>query len=108
MSDAAAPGGRVPDGPAARADADGQPGHPIVDAARARGIPVRRVPGASPPLLLLGHGRKRRIAWRHFTASTPHVGTLAATSKPLAKSLLVGAGLPAPSGAVASDVASSM
>jgi len=105
VSESPPSGSPAPAAPAAGAgDAGGHPPHPIVDAARARGIPVRRVPGASPPLLLLGHGRKRRLAWRHFTASTSHVGTIASTSKPLAKSLLVGAGLPAPSGAVASDV----
>jgi cyanophycin synthetase len=71
----------------------------IADAARRRGIPVRRVGARS--LLRLGYGCHRRLAWAALTSHTSAVGVDIAADKQLAKQLLSAAGIPVPEGAVA-------
>jgi cyanophycin synthetase len=75
----------------------------VLAALAARGVPVRALGSSEPPVLLIGQGVKRRMFWRGFTDTTSHVGTVVATSKPLSKALLGGAGLPVPDGGVAAD-----
>jgi cyanophycin synthetase len=71
----------------------------IADAARRRGIPVRRVGARS--LLRLGYGCHRQLAWAALTSHTPAVGVDIAADKKLAKQLLAAAGIPVPEGVVA-------
>ena len=71
----------------------------IAAAARARGIPVRRVGGRS--LLRLGYGRHRRLVCAALTSQTSAVGVDIAADKQLSKQLLAGAGIPVAGGVVA-------
>jgi cyanophycin synthetase len=71
----------------------------LADAARRRGIPVRRVGDLS--LLRLGYGAHRRLVWAALTDQTSAVGVDIACDKVLAKQLLSGAGIPVPPGTVA-------
>jgi cyanophycin synthetase len=71
----------------------------IADAARRRGIPVRRVGARS--LLRLGYGCHRQLAWAALTSHTSAAGVDIATDKKLAKQLLAAAGIPVPEGIVA-------
>jgi cyanophycin synthetase len=71
---------------------------PIVDAARARGIPIRRLDEES--IVQFGHGARQR---RMTTAMTDRISALAetiTTNKDLTKRLLAEAGLPVPEGRV--------
>lgn len=74
----------------------------IVDAAKQRGIPWRRLqPGRS--LIQLGHGVKQRRIW---TAETDRSGAIAehiAKDKDLTRSTLRRAGVPVPSGRIVTD-----
>ena len=71
----------------------------IAAAARARGIPVRRVGGLS--LLRLGYGRYRRLVRAALTSQTSAVGVDIAADKQLSKQLLAAAGIPVAAGVVA-------
>ncbi len=71
----------------------------IADAARRRGIPVRRVGARS--LLRLGYGCHRQLAWAALTSHTSAVSVDIAADKKLAKQLLAAAGIPVPEGIVA-------
>ncbi|MCX6875242.1 MAG: cyanophycin synthetase [Verrucomicrobia bacterium] len=69
----------------------------ILDAARARGIPWRRIQ-AGRSLVQLGHGAKQRRIW---TAETDHSGAISeyiAQDKDLTRMLLRQAGVPVPEG----------
>jgi cyanophycin synthetase len=70
----------------------------LAEAARRRGIPVRRMGHLN--LLQLGHGRHRRMVWAAMTDRTSAIGMETATDKMLTKCLLEEAGLPVPSGHV--------
>jgi cyanophycin synthetase len=71
----------------------------IAEAARRRGIPVRRVGARS--LLRLGYGCHRQLAWAALTSHTSAVAVDIAADKKLAKQLLAAAGIPVPEGIVA-------
>ncbi len=71
----------------------------LAAAARARGIPVRRVAGLS--LLRLGYGRHRRLVCAALTSQTSAVGVDIAADKQLSKQLLAAAGIPVAAGVVA-------
>ena len=75
----------------------------IAEAARRRGIPVRRVAGRS--LLQLGHGRCRRLVCAALTSQSSAVGVDIAADKNLSKQLLAAAGVPVAAGVVASSAA---
>jgi cyanophycin synthetase len=68
----------------------------LAEAARRRGIPVRRMGHLN--LLQLGHGRYRRMVWAAMTDRTSAIGMETAADKMLTKCLLEEAGLPVPSG----------
>jgi cyanophycin synthetase len=70
----------------------------LAEAARRRGIPVRRMGHLN--LLQLGYGRHRRMVWAAMTDRTSAVGMETAADKMLTKCLLEEAGLPVPSGYV--------
>ncbi|GAA4485200.1 cyanophycin synthetase [Actinoallomurus oryzae] len=70
----------------------------LAEAARRRGIPVRRMGHLN--LLQLGHGKHRRMVWAAMTDRTSAVGMEAAADKMLTKCLLEEAGLPVPSGRI--------
>jgi cyanophycin synthetase len=70
----------------------------LAEAARRRGIPVRRMGHLN--LLQLGHGRHRRMVWTAMTDRTSAVGMETAADKMLTKCLLEEAGLPVPRGYV--------
>ncbi|MFB9832793.1 cyanophycin synthetase [Actinoallomurus acaciae] len=70
----------------------------LAEAARRRGIPVRRMGRLN--LLQLGHGRHRRMVWAAMTDRTSAVGMEAAADKMLTKCLLEEAGLPVPRGCI--------
>jgi cyanophycin synthetase len=70
----------------------------IAEAARRRGIPVRRVGARS--LLRLGYGCHRQLAWAALTSHTSAVAVDIAADKQLAKQLLAAAGIPVPEGVV--------
>ncbi|GLY88156.1 cyanophycin synthetase [Actinoallomurus iriomotensis] len=70
----------------------------LAEAARRRGIPVRRMGHLN--LLQLGHGRYRRMVWAAMTDRTSAVGMETAADKMLTKRLLEEAGLPVPSGCI--------
>jgi len=70
----------------------------IVDAARARGIPVSRLDDRS--LLQLGSGRRQRRIRASVTGQTSHVAVELAGDKQLTRQLLRDAALPAPRGVV--------
>src|SRR5947199_79471 len=71
----------------------------LADAARRRGIPVRRVGGLS--LLRLGYGCHRRLVWASLTDQTSAVAVDIASDKLLTKQLLAGAGVPVADGMAA-------
>ncbi len=71
----------------------------IADAARRRGIPVRRT--GSRSMLRLGYGCHRRLVCAALTEQTSAVGVDIASDKVLAKQLLADAGIPVPAGAIA-------
>ena len=71
----------------------------IAEAARRRGIPVRRVGGLS--LLRLGHGGNGRLVCAALTEQTSAVGVDIAADKMLANRLLADAGIPVPRAIVA-------
>ncbi|MCL6451939.1 MAG: cyanophycin synthetase [Acetobacteraceae bacterium] len=74
----------------------------LVEAARARGIPVLRLgPGS---LLQLGYGRHRRRLWATLTDRTSCLAADLAKDKVLSKLMLSRAGIPVPEGGVASTV----
>ncbi len=74
----------------------------IVAAAKARGIPVRRLNDCS--LVQLGYGCKRRLVEATVTDGTSTVGVDIACDKALTKQLLAGVGIPVPEGDVAESV----
>lgn len=71
----------------------------IADAARRRGIPVRRIGNRS--MLRLGYGCHRRLVCAALTEQTSAVGVDIASDKVLAKQLLASAGIPVPDGGIA-------
>lgn len=74
----------------------GVSGQALADAARARGIPVRRLSDAA--LLQLGHGCRRRRVWAAMTAGTSAIGVDIAADKAMTKALLDTAGIPVADG----------
>jgi len=68
----------------------------IADAARARGIPVRRLTDGS--LLQLGYGAQQRRVWAAETDRTSAIAEAIAQDKELTKSLLATVGVPVPEG----------
>ena len=78
----------------------------IAEAARSRGIPVRRVGGLS--MLRLGYGCHRRLVSAAMTEQTSAIGVDIAGDKMLAKQFLARAGIPVPSGIVARTEAESV
>ena len=66
----------------------------IAEAARSRGIPVRRVGGLS--MLRLGYGCHRRLVSAAMTEQTSAIGVDIAGDKMLAKQFLARAGIPVP------------
>jgi cyanophycin synthetase len=73
----------------------------VAQAARRRGIPVRRVGALS--MLRLGYGSTRRLVCAALTDQTSAIGVDIAADKMLAKQLLANAGIPVPQGIVASS-----
>jgi len=73
----------------------------LYDAARRRGIPVRRLDRGS--LLQLGHGAKQRRMCGARTDRTSTIGETIGWEKPVAKELLRGVGVPVPEGRLVSD-----
>ncbi|HEX2319498.1 MAG TPA: cyanophycin synthetase [Streptosporangiaceae bacterium] len=71
----------------------------IAEAARRRGIPVRRVGGLS--MLRLGYGCHRRLVSAAMTEQTSAIGVDIASDKMLAKKLMARAGIAVPDGVVA-------
>ncbi|TDC55808.1 cyanophycin synthetase [Actinomadura sp. KC345] len=106
--------GRVPDPSAglARVSAEHERGRlgvstaALADAARRRGVPVRRVGDLN--LLRLGYGRYRRTVWAAMTDATPAIGMEVAGDKRLAHRVLADAGLPVPAGRVAGTPAEAL
>jgi cyanophycin synthetase len=70
----------------------------LAEAARRRGVPVRRMGDLN--LLQLGYGRHRRTVWAAMTDRTSAVGMETAADKMLTKCLLEEAGLPVPRGEI--------
>jgi len=68
----------------------------IADAARARGIPVRRLTEGS--LLQLGYGAQQRRVWAAETDRTSAIGEAIAQDKELTKQMLTIVGVPVPEG----------
>jgi len=73
----------------------------IVDAAEARGVPVRRLNAGS--LVQLGQGARARRIWTAETDRTSAIAESIAQDKELTKTLLAAAGVPVPRGRIASD-----
>jgi cyanophycin synthetase len=73
----------------------------IADAARRRGIPVRRLDKGS--LLQLGHGVHQRRMCGAETDRTSSIGEDIGWEKPLSKELLTAVGIPTPEGRIVSD-----
>jgi cyanophycin synthetase len=73
----------------------------IADAARRRGIPVRRLDKGS--LLQLGHGIHQRRMCGAETDRTSSIGEDIGWEKPLSKELLTAVGIPTPEGRIVSD-----
>ena len=73
----------------------------IVDAAKARGIPVRRLTEGN--LVQLGQGKLQRKVWASETDQTSAIGEAIAQDKDLTKSLLSACGVPVPEGHVVGD-----
>ncbi len=70
----------------------------IVEAARARGIPVRRLTEGN--LVQLGQGKFQRKIWASETDQTSAIGEAIVQDKDLTKSLLSACGVPVPEGQV--------
>lgn len=68
----------------------------IVDAARQRNIPVRRLNAGS--LVQFGQGKKQRRIWTAETDSTSAIAESIAQDKQLTKLMLTAAGIPVPAG----------
>ena len=75
----------------------------IVDAARARNIPVRRLNAGS--LVQLGHGVYQRRIWTAETDRTSAIAESIAQDKDLTKAMLQSAGIPVPEGRQVEDAA---
>ncbi|KAB2638663.1 MAG: cyanophycin synthetase [Verrucomicrobia bacterium] len=74
----------------------------IVDAAKLRGIPWRRLqPGRS--LIQLGHGTKQRRIWTAETDSTGAIAEHIAKDKNLTRATLRRVGVPVPNGRIVTD-----
>jgi cyanophycin synthetase len=73
----------------------------IADAARRRGIPVRRLDKGS--LLQLGHGIHQRRMCGAETDRTSSIGEDIGWEKPLSKELLTAVGIPTPEGRIVAD-----
>lgn len=73
----------------------------IVDAARARGIPFRRLNTGS--LVLFGHGAKQRRIIASETDQTKAIAEGIAQDKQVTKTLLKAVGVPVPHGRIATD-----
>lgn len=73
----------------------------IADAARRRGIPVRRLDQGS--LLQLGHGIHQRRMCGAETDRTSSIGEDIGWEKPLSKELLAAVGIPTPEGRIVAD-----
>jgi cyanophycin synthetase len=73
----------------------------IADAARRRGIPVRRLDQGS--LLQLGHGIHQRRMCGAETDRTSSIGEDIGWEKPLSKELLTAVGVPTPEGRIVAD-----
>ena len=73
----------------------------LYDAARRRGIPVRRLDPGS--LLQLGHGFRQRRLCGAFTDRTASIGEDIGWTKPLAKEILRAVGVPVPEGRLVTD-----
>lgn len=73
----------------------------IVDAAKARGIPCRRMNYTS--LVQLGEGCRQRRIWTAETDATSAIAESIASDKDLTKKLLAAAGVPVPRGRVVSS-----
>jgi cyanophycin synthetase len=71
----------------------------IVEAAHARGIPIRRLNTAS--LVQLGHGSRSRRICTAETDNTPAIAETISQDKELTKSLLRAVGVPVPEGRIA-------
>lgn len=71
----------------------------ILEAAERRGIPHLRI-GDEAGLLQLGWGTQQRRVQATFTSNTNHIAVRIARDRPLAKRLLVEAGVPVPEGEV--------
>ncbi|MBX5437255.1 MAG: cyanophycin synthetase, partial [Alicyclobacillaceae bacterium] len=78
----------------------------IVEAARRRNIPVRRLNNGS--LLQLGWGCRRRLVAATLTGHTSAVSVDIAGDKALTKRLLADAGIPVPAGEVVASLAEAM
>jgi cyanophycin synthetase len=65
----------------------------VVEAARARGIPVDRL---GDGLFVFGQGRFRKLRLRHFSDQTSHVGFVLSSNKSVTGRLLDEIGLPVP------------
>lgn len=74
----------------------------VVEAARARGIPVRRLSDGS--LVQLGYGRQRKLLSATITANTSAVSVDIACDKGLTKQLLQDAGIAVPAGGIAASL----
>jgi len=70
----------------------------LVQEARRRGIPVQRLDEQS--LVQMGWGARRKLIRASITGQTSHIAVETAGDKALTKSLLAGAGVPVPRGAV--------
>jgi cyanophycin synthetase len=75
----------------------------IADAARARGIPVRRLTDGS--LLQLGYGAQQRRVWAAETDRTSAIAEAVAQDKELTKTMLAVVGVPVPEGRPARNAA---
>jgi cyanophycin synthetase len=75
----------------------------LVDAARRRGIPVQRMDEQS--LIRFGWGRAQQTMRASISGKTSHIAVETAGDKHLTRTLLQGAGLPAPRGALVRDAA---
>ena len=82
----------------ARREALGPTTRSLVQEARRRGIPVRRLDEHS--LVQLGWGARRKLVRASITSQSSHIAVETAGDKALTKALLAAAGVPAPRGEV--------
>jgi len=85
-----------------KASAFGPSTQSIVDAARRRGIPVRRLDSQS--LLALGYGSRQKRMRASITGGTSHVAVEIAGDKQLTRTILADAALPVPRGVVVRSI----